>query len=117
MFLIRLSPFIPFNLFNYATGLTNVKFKDYLIGLMGIIPGNTLNVYIGTAFESVEEVLRGEYEGGKYHYGVFLGGLVVTICVACWLTWIANRIVIQDLDKYELEQAASKNESNAESVK
>ena len=116
MFLIRLSPFIPFNLFNYLSGLTNVTFKDYLIGLMGIIPGNTLNVYIGTAFESVEEVLRGEYEGGKYHYGVFLGGLVVTICVACWLTWIANRIVIQDLDRYELEkEAASAAESAPES--
>ena len=117
MFLIRLSPFIPFNLFNYATGLTNVSFKDYLIGLFGIIPGNTLYVYIGTAFESVEEVLRGEYEGGKYHYGMFLGGLVITMCVVCWLTWIANRIVIQDLDKYELEQAKSNADSNVESVK
>jgi uncharacterized membrane protein YdjX (TVP38/TMEM64 family) len=81
MLLVRLSPFIPFNLFNYAMGITNVKLKDYLIGLLGMFPGNVLYVYIGTAFESIDELITGEYQGGKMHYGVFMGGLVVTMVV------------------------------------
>ncbi len=36
---MRLVPIFPFNGINFATGLTNVKFKDYLIGtFVGIAP-------------------------------------------------------------------------------
>jgi uncharacterized membrane protein YdjX (TVP38/TMEM64 family) len=30
VFLLRLSPFIPFNVLNYLMGVTSVKFWDYL---------------------------------------------------------------------------------------
>ncbi len=47
IFLIRLSPAFPFNLLNYALGLTKVSFKDYVIGTTGIIPGTIMYVYLG----------------------------------------------------------------------
>jgi uncharacterized membrane protein YdjX (TVP38/TMEM64 family) len=102
MLLLRLSPFIPFNLFNYAMGITNVKLRDYLIGLIGMFPGNVLYVYIGTAFESIDELIQGEYSGDSMQYGMFIGGLVITMIVFCWITYAANSVVLRDLDRQDV---------------
>src|SRR5262249_36543250 len=47
VFLLRLSPVFPFNLLNYALGLTQVRFADYLIASIGMLPGTLLFVYYG----------------------------------------------------------------------
>ena len=44
IFLARLSPIFPFSILNYFYGLNNVKFRDFAIGLFGIIPGTFLSV-------------------------------------------------------------------------
>ena len=97
MLLIRLSPFIPFNLFNYATGISNCNLCQYLIGLIGTIPGNFLYAYIGTACKSLHEAYRGEYDHGV-HYGIYIGGLVLTTITYCWVIVIANGKVVQELE-------------------
>src|SRR5262245_46574402 len=44
--LTRLSPAFPSNLLNYAYGLTQVTFRDYLVGsLVGTTPGTPMYVY------------------------------------------------------------------------
>jgi uncharacterized membrane protein YdjX (TVP38/TMEM64 family) len=46
--LVRLSPIVPFNLQNYAFGVTAVPFWPYLGGtLTGIVPATALYVYFG----------------------------------------------------------------------
>jgi len=47
VFLLRLSPVFPFNLLNYGLGLTNVRFVDYVIASIGMLPGTLLYVYYG----------------------------------------------------------------------
>ena len=48
MFLLRLSPAFPFNLLNYALGLTRVRFADYLRReRSACCPGTLLYVYLG----------------------------------------------------------------------
>src|SRR5204862_6315498 len=50
VFLLRLSPVIPFNLSNYFYGLTGVKFWPYVLASwIGMMPGTFLYVYIGGA--------------------------------------------------------------------
>ena len=47
--LTRLSPVFPFNLLNYAYGLTRVTLRDYFFASwVGMIPGTILYVYIGS---------------------------------------------------------------------
>ena len=46
--LTRLSPIFPFNLLNYVLGVTQVSLKDYILGSIGMIPGEVLYVYIGS---------------------------------------------------------------------
>lgn len=45
--LTRLSPILPFNLLNYAYGVTNVSLKHYLLGSLGMVPGTVMYVYLG----------------------------------------------------------------------
>ena len=48
VFLTRLCPLLPFNLLNYALGITQVSLKDYALGSFGMIPGTILYVYSGS---------------------------------------------------------------------
>ncbi len=45
--LTRLSPVFPFSLLNFIYGVTQVSFKDYSIGLIGILPGTILFCGLG----------------------------------------------------------------------
>jgi uncharacterized membrane protein YdjX (TVP38/TMEM64 family) len=46
--LLRLSPIVPFNLQNYALGITAISFWRYLgATLVGITPGVAVYVYLG----------------------------------------------------------------------
>ncbi len=60
IFLIRLSPAFPFNLLNYALGLTKVSLRDYVIGTTGIIPGTIMYVYLGSLIGDVAMLGTGE---------------------------------------------------------
>ena len=54
--LLRLSPVIPFNLQNYALGVTAISFWRYLgATLAGIVPGIAIYVYFGIFGESLEK--------------------------------------------------------------
>src|ERR1700751_3956381 len=45
---MRLSPIVPFNLQNYALGVTAISFLQYLTAtLIGIAPGIAIYVYFG----------------------------------------------------------------------
>eukprot|EP00753_Platysulcus_tardus_P018351 PLAT6834.1.p1 GENE.PLAT6834.1~~PLAT6834.1.p1 ORF type:complete len:312 (+),score=139.44 PLAT6834.1:37-972(+) len=53
--LLRLSPAIPFNAFNYLMGLTSVKFRDYLFGSVGMLPGTITFVFFGSALGGLSD--------------------------------------------------------------
>lgn len=79
VFLTRLSPVLPFNLLNYAYGLTEVGVLEYaLASWVGMMPGTLLFVWLGTA---AGELARGEGRApAEWAYlaaGVAATGLVV----------------------------------------
>src|SRR6266481_424077 len=93
IFLLRLSPVIPFNLSNYFYGLTAVKFCPYVVASwLGMMPGTFLYVYIGVASKAaVSAAAGGEAVKHGWQYWTFLGvGLVATIIVTIWVTKIAR---------------------------
>lgn len=55
LFLLRLSPIIPFNAINYICGVTAVSLRDYVISLLGILPGTTLYVFLGASAGSLAD--------------------------------------------------------------
>ncbi len=93
IFLLRLSPVIPFNLSNYFYGLTGVRFWPYVVASwIGMIPGTFLYIYIGVASKAaVAAAARGEAVKHSWQYWAFLGvGLFATIIVTIWITKIAR---------------------------
>ena len=90
--LLRLSPVFPFNLLNYALGLTRVSFRSYLIGSLGMLPGTVLYVYYGTALGSLAQVASGQsLQGGRAGRALLIAGLAATIAVTIVITRAARR--------------------------
>lgn len=58
VFLVRLSPILPFSLQNYAFGLTAVGFQPYLWAtLVGMVPGTLLKIWVAQlGFAAAREV-------------------------------------------------------------
>ena len=93
IFLLRLSPVIPFNLSNYFYGLTGVKFWPYVLASwIGMMPGTFLYVYIGIAGKAaVAAAAGGAAVKHSWQYWTFLGvGLAATVIVTIWVTKIAR---------------------------
>ncbi len=92
VFLLRLSPIFPFNLLNYALGLTRVRLLDYVFASLGMIPGTLLYVYSGKLAGDVAAVAGGASIGrGTGYYAVLGLGFVATVLVTVAVTRIARR--------------------------
>ena len=94
--LLRLSPAFPFNLLNYALGVTRVPVGTYLLGTaLGVLPGAVLYVYLGTLLGSAAEVFAGRPMSGWAGKLLFAAGLVATAAVVVLVSRAARR----ELDK------------------
>lgn len=92
VFLLRLSPVFPFNLLNYALGLTKVRFLDFFVASAGMLPGTLLYVYYGKLAGDVATLAGGSAVAkGPEYYAVLILGLVATIVVTTVVTRIARR--------------------------
>lgn len=91
--LTRLSPIFPFNLLNYAYGLTRVSLRDYMLASwIGMLPGTVLYVYLGSAVKNVAELLDGSaMRGGTGQTLLFTLGLIATVAVTVIVTRVARR--------------------------
>lgn len=51
---IRLLPILPYGLVNFASGLTSIRFRDYLVGtILGTVPGVLPFVTIGSSLNAL----------------------------------------------------------------
>ncbi len=92
VFLLRLSPVFPFSLLNYALGLSRVRFADYVIASVGMLPGTVLYVYYGKLAGDVATVAAGNAPARDAGYYAMLGvGLIATIAVTTLITRVAAR--------------------------
>jgi uncharacterized membrane protein YdjX (TVP38/TMEM64 family) len=96
--LLRLSPVLPFNLLNYALGLTRVRLRDYLLAsLIGMFPGTLLYVYLGSLVTSAAELVSGRPSAGLAGKVLFLVGLVATGVATVLITRAARRALEKTL--------------------
>lgn len=94
--LLRLSPVFPFNLLNYALGLTRVRFGDYALASVGMLPGTLLYVYSGKVAGDVATLASGApVSRGSGGTALLLVGLLATIAVTTLVTRIARRALAE----------------------
>jgi uncharacterized membrane protein YdjX (TVP38/TMEM64 family) len=90
--LLRLSPIFPFNLLNYALGLTKVPLKSYLFASIGMLPGTVLYTYSGLIIGDVARLAGGtDPERDVAYYAVVVLGLLATILVLAAITRTAKQ--------------------------
>ena len=94
MVLLRLSPIIPFNAFNYVIAATAVSLRHYTLALVAMIPATVGYVYIGaTIAEAVSRSAAGEGAStAQTVQTVFLivGAVAALVAVAA-VAWVAKR--------------------------
>jgi uncharacterized membrane protein YdjX (TVP38/TMEM64 family) len=92
IFLIRLSPAFPFNLLNYALGLTKISLKDYVLGTTGIIPGTIMYVYLGSLAGNLAMLGAGGAPTNPIITWIIrIVALIATIAVTAYVTRIASK--------------------------
>lgn len=90
--LTRLSPIFPFNLLNYAFGVTQVSFQDYFFPTwIGITPGTVLYIYIGSLAGSLASVGTNRRARTPAEWTFYTVGLVAAVVVSFYVTRIARR--------------------------
>jgi uncharacterized membrane protein YdjX (TVP38/TMEM64 family) len=83
MIAIRLVPFMPYGLLNFAAGLTSVSYRDYLLGtLLGTTPGILPYVLLGSS--GLRAVRTGDVMP-------LLGALALTGILIGGSTWYRRR--------------------------
>lgn len=99
--LTRLSPLFPFNLLNYAFGITGVSLLDYSLGSIGMLPGTIMYVYLGSLAGDLAR-LGGEAPdpGNTGLHWVLNGvGLLATIVVTTYVARLANQAFKETVDQ------------------
>jgi uncharacterized membrane protein YdjX (TVP38/TMEM64 family) len=98
VFLLRLSPVFPYNVLNYALGLTRVRFRDFLLASVGMLPGTLLYVYYGKVLGDVAAAASGATVERGTAYWVTLGlGLAATVAVTFVVTRAARRALAAEV--------------------
>src|SRR4029453_8752155 len=82
----------PFNPVKYALGLTKVRFVEYLIASVGMLPGTLLYVYYGKLAGDVAALASGaQVAKGPGYYAVLALGLAATVAVTAIVTRMARK--------------------------
>ena len=90
--LTRLSPVFPFNLINYAYGLTRVTLRDYFFASWaGMIPATIMYVYIGSLTGEVARAAGGRTGRTPAEWALTAVGFVATVAVVVYATRIGAR--------------------------
>lgn len=98
--LTRLSPVFPFNLLNYAFGITSVSLRDYVIGCLGMIPGTILYVYIGSLAGSLAQIgTANQPTNPAVEWTLRILGLIATIAVTLYITRIARKALSETVSE------------------
>ena len=84
--LTRLSPLFPFGLLNFTYGLSDVKVRDFTLGMFGILPGTILYCSLGSLalkVSSFGEVLSGRSDTSSFIWNLIsiLSTILVVILV------------------------------------
>ena len=101
--LCRLSPIVPFNAFNYLWGVTAVKFRDYCIACIAMLPGTILYVFLGASVGSLTEIGEDDEDSPSNSRAVtitiIVAGIVFTLLAVLVAGWYAKKELAKIIDE------------------
>ena len=98
--LTRLSPVFPFNLLNYAFGITGVSLKDYALGSIGMIPGTVMYVYIGSLAGDLAKIgTEDQPTNPAVQWTIRIIGFMATVAVTIYVTRVARQALAEKVSE------------------
>ncbi len=82
---VRLVPLLPFNLLNYALGLTRISLRTYVIAtFLGMLPGTVAYVYLGYTGREALAGGSGLVSKGLMALGLLAAAMLVPVMLKRW---------------------------------
>jgi uncharacterized membrane protein YdjX (TVP38/TMEM64 family) len=92
VFLLRLSPIVPFNFLNYALGVTKISAWDFVTASVGMIPGAVMYAYAGKVTgEALALAGQAELRRDASYYAILFAGLAATLAATAVIAMTARR--------------------------
>jgi len=92
-----LSLVMPFNLLNYAYGITSVRGSVHFIATgVGMLGPVALYVYLGTLARDIGQILSGAATPTTLGYWIAAAGIIAIIT----LTWVMHRAASRALERH-----------------
>jgi uncharacterized membrane protein YdjX (TVP38/TMEM64 family) len=92
VFLLRLSPIVPFNFLNYALGVMKISTRDFVIASAGMLPGAVVYAYAGRVTrEALALAGQAEVPKDTSYYAILVAGLAATLGACAVITRTARR--------------------------
>ena len=102
--LTRLSPIFPFNLLNYAYGVTGVSLRDYFMASVGMIPGTIMYVYIGSLAGNLATIgTEAQPANPAVQWTIRIVGFIATVAVTLYVTKLARKALENEVLEPESE--------------
>jgi uncharacterized membrane protein YdjX (TVP38/TMEM64 family) len=96
--LTRLSPIFPFNLLNYAYGVTSVSLNDYIVASIGMLPGTMMYVYLGSLAGSLATIgTESQPTNPILQWAMRIIGFVATVAVTVYVTKLARKALEEEV--------------------
>ena len=96
-FLLRLSPLVPYNLLNYGLALSGVRFREYLVASIGMIPAIVMYAYYGKVVGDVTRIAAGVAPPrGVEYYLMLIIGLLATFAATSLITRAARKAMAEE---------------------
>lgn len=93
--LTRLVPLVPFNLLNYAYGLTDVSWRRYVLASwIGMLPGTVVYVYLGATAGTLARAFTADSPPDAASWGLWGLGLAAVAA----LVWLVTKRAKAELD-------------------
>ena len=99
--LTRLSPVFPFNLLNYAYGLTRIALGPYVLASwVGMIPGTVMYVYLGSVAGGLATLGNAPtgHPRTPAQWALYAVGLLATVIATVYVTRIARRALHREIE-------------------
>jgi len=104
VFLTRFAIVLPFNVLNYAFGLTRVGVSTYLAATtLGMLPAVLLYVYLGTLADDIDQILAGDVRPASEVYWIAAIAVVAIVSVI-WIVQRAARRALQNKPVIERDE-------------
>ncbi len=112
VFLTRVSMLLPYNVLNYAFGVTRIRITPYFFATFaGMLPPVVLFVYLGSIARNIDQLMAGGQVDGFWRNALVIGGLVAIIAAAVIVQRTAARVLRESLEDESADDAASEQAS------